>query len=129
MLGKQIIALVARGHGHYGTGAVARQHIIGNPYRYLFAAERVQRIAARKGARYRFGVRHAVQFRFLLGLVNISVHLGLLCRGSQRSHQFMFRGDDQKGYPEKRINTGSENFNNHPRRISSGRGDLLTTDI
>ena len=40
------VALVVRGHGHDGAGAVLGEHEVGDPDRHLLAGERVQRRAA-----------------------------------------------------------------------------------
>ena len=41
VLGEKVVALVAAGHGHYGAGAVAGQHVVGQPNLHRLAAHRV----------------------------------------------------------------------------------------
>ena len=46
-LGEFEVALVVRRHGHDGAGAVADQHVVGDPNRHRLAVDRIDRRTSR----------------------------------------------------------------------------------
>src|SRR5690606_21692411 len=75
LLGKLVVALVVRGYGHDRTGAVRREHVIGDPDRYFLPVDRVDRVPAREDARFFFLKLGAFEVGLRCGALDVRLHL------------------------------------------------------
>ena len=65
LAGKFKVALVVGRHRHHGAGAVAHQHVIGNPDRDMLTGSRVDRVSAGEYAGFLAGGRFALNVRLV----------------------------------------------------------------
>ena len=116
------VALIATGHGHDGTCAIARQHVLAYPHWYLLSVKRINTICACKGTGNFLYFRHAVYFRTAFHVFQVSVNLRLLLRSGYLFHQHMFGGNHHKVNPKDGIWAGGEDgYGLIPQPLLRGR--------
>ena len=110
--GESIVAAVVCRHRHDGACAVARQHIVRNPYGDFFAREGIHRIAAREHAAH-LAIRDAFAFRALGGGGHIGLHLFAAVGRGELRHEFAFGSEHHEGYTENRVGARGEDREFH----------------
>ena len=92
-----------RRHGHDGAGAVAGEHVVGDPNWKVCTIDRVDCIRAGEDATFFLRGILAVALRFGRGFLDVFLHrIPLLLRGDL-GHERMFRGEDHVGRAEERV--------------------------
>src|SRR5947208_6219328 len=86
------VALVMSWDTHDGPGAVAHQHIVGNPDRNLFAVDRIGDVAPGKDTGLLLFRAHALDLGHMSCLVYVGIDLGLVFRRGDLLDPWMFRG-------------------------------------
>ncbi len=79
------------GHRHDGAGAVAQEHVIGNPDGHLGSVQSIYTIRPRKDAVLFLLRGQPLYFALAARLRNVVLHLGFIFRGSYLFHQRVFR--------------------------------------
>ena len=106
--GELEVALVAARHGHDRPGAVAHQHVVGDPDRDVLAGDRVGGVRAGEHA----GLLRSSSWRSVVlerrRLLAVLHHLGGLLRGGQLGHQRMLGGEHHERGAEQRVGAGGE---------------------
>ena len=103
-----VIALVVRGHGHDRAGAVAHQHVVGDPDRDLLAVDRIDRVGAGEDAGLALG--ESVRSRSLLFATSALYFcdgLALLGRGEFLDQRMLGR-EHHVGRAEERVGPRGE---------------------
>ncbi len=109
LAGKLEVALVAAGNGHYSTGAVIGNDVVGNPNGNLFAVDGVDNIAAGEGTML-FAVTLGSLYGAHLGsALDQSHNLGFVFGAAhQVVYQRAFRGKQEEAAPEQGIGARGE---------------------
>ena len=100
-----------RGHGHDRAGAVARQHVIGDPNRYELFVHRIDRVRAGEHAALVLGQFRPFQIAFARRRLAIRHHRLALRLGGERIYQFMLRRQHHVRRPKQRIRPCGKNDN------------------
>ena len=101
LFGELEVALVVRGHGHDGAGAVAHHHVVGNPDGNARFVDRVDRIAAGEDTSLNVGAFEAFELASAAGCLDVGLHgLLLLGRGQGIDQVVLWCQDHERGAPQ-----------------------------
>ena len=103
------VALVVRGHRHDRAGAVAEQHVVGDPDRDALAVHRVERKRARPHAGLFLRQFGAFEIALARGFLPILPHRRPLLLGHEPLHERMFRREHHVGRAVERVGPRGEN--------------------
>ena len=106
--GELEVARVVPGHGHDGAGAVADQHVIGDPDGDLLAVDRVDGVGAGEHAGLLLGQFGAFEVGLLGDLGFVSLDCRALRRGGDELHQLVLGRQHHVGGAEQRVRPGGE---------------------
>ncbi len=110
------VALVVPGHGHDGAGAVAHQHVVGDPDRQLLTVDGVHGMPAGGHARL-LPLLLALQIALARGLLAVGVHRRALCRDGDGVDQRVLGGQHHVGGAEQRVRPSGEDAQAAARAI------------
>ena len=110
--GEGVVALVVAGHGHDGAGAVAHEHVVGDPHRDRDAGGRVggEGAGEHAGLLPLGGLGLAVALAATGGLLDVGGDLGGLGRAGDRGDQRVLGGEDHVGRAEQGVGAGREHL-------------------
>ena len=115
---KLVVALVVRGHGHDGAGAVTHQHEVGDPDRHALAGQRVDRVDAERHAALFHRLEHGFGDARALAFGDEFLQVGIVLRGALRER--MFGRDRHVRDAEQRVG---------PRRVDTERAAALDVEL
>ena len=118
-----MVALIVRGDGHDGAGAVAGEHIVGDPDGDLLAVHRIDRGEAERHAGLLLGEVRALQIAFGVACLPVSLHGIALCGGGDLLDQRMLRRQHQIGGSKEGVGAGGED-RDALRKSIEGEADL-----
>ena len=104
------VALIAARHRHYRASAVAAQHVIANPNRYIHMRERMLHVRAREHAAHALHLRHALALAAVFGLRYIGPDFLQLLRWRDLLDQFVFRCECHETHSENGVGAGGEDL-------------------
>ena len=116
----KIPVVVAR-HAHDGAGAVAHQHVIGDPDRDFFSVDRIDGVSAGENAGLGARDIQAVDLRLALRLADVGLHFAAPLRGGDARHQRVFRGQHDEGGAEQGVRPGGEDTD---ALFAAGHGEI-----
>src|ERR1700693_839035 len=105
------VALIMCWYAHNRSSTIAHQHIIGNPDRNMFTANRIGDITTCKDSCLLFLSAHAVNFGHLSCLIHISLDFSLVLRCRYLLYPGMFRSQHKECNAINGVRTCSENRN------------------
>ena len=108
--GELEVALVAARHGHDRPGAVAHQHVVGDPDRDVLAGDRVGGVAAREHAGLLAVLVLALDVLAAGGLALVREHGRRPLRRRQVGDERVLRRQHHERGPEQRVGTGREHL-------------------
>ena len=126
LVGEGEVALVVGGHAHHRAGAVAEQHVVGDPDRHGLIGERVADVCAGEDAGlFEFGGL-ALDFRLTAGLRDISIDCFALLRRGEPIDQRVFGREHEVADAEDGIGAGGEDSDavGVVERLVEREGDL-----
>ena len=121
-----MIALIVGRHGHDGPGAVAHQHIVGDPDGNAGLVDRVDRMGAGEDPGLFLGQVGPFEFALVRGGADIAVDRLPLFRGGQRPDEGVFRGKHHVGGAEKGVRPGREHAQGLPGQGFEAENDFRT---
>ena len=98
-----------RRYSHDGAGAVAREHILGDPDRDALARQGVDTVGAGEYAGDGLGLGDTLALGLLLDLLDIFGDSLLLFGRSKLLDEVTLRSEDHEGHSEDSVDTGGEN--------------------
>ena len=102
------VALVVRGHGHDRAGAVAEQHVVGDPDRDALAVDRVDGVRAQRHAGLLAVGRESVDLRLAARLESVGVDASFCDGVGQLLDQRVLRRQDHERGAEQRVRPRGE---------------------
>ena len=108
------IAVVVRRDGHDGSGAVAGQHVVGDPDRDHFVVDRIHRESPGEDPGLFLGQVGALQIALGRRLLAVSLDGFPAFRRHDFRQQFVFRRQDHIGRSEQGVGTGRKHGNRSP---------------
>ncbi len=128
LAGELEVALVAARHGHDRPGAVAHQHVVGDPHRDLLAGDRVGRVAAGEHAGLVAALALAVDVVLGGRGGDVGAHLGGLVRVGQPLDGRVLGRQHHERRPEQRVGPGGEHLDRPAVGGEAHRGAVAATD-
>ena len=107
VLGEGIVAAVVCRNRHYGTRAIACQHVFRNVYGALVSRYGVDAVCAREDSRHGV-VYHALALGAALYVFDVLVHGLPLAWSGHHVHEFTLRGQHEEGDAEHGVGTCGE---------------------
>ena len=134
LAGELEVALVAARHRHDRAGAVAHQHVVGDPHRDLLAVDRVGGVRAGEHAGLLAGLVLALEVLLLAGLLPVGGDgVGLLGDGEVVDERMLGRQHHERR-TEQRVGSGREHGDvagvargSGPRRRGCGRSSCAAS--
>ena len=128
-LGEGEVALVLRGDGHDGPGAVGAQHVVGHVDRHFLVVEGVDHVGAGEGPALvepgaGVGGRGALEFALLAGARDQALHGLRLGLGGELGEQRVLGRDHRVGDAESRVGAGGEDPEGAARVARQGQVKL-----
>src|SRR6185437_9291067 len=108
--GELVIALVVRRDGHNGAGAVASQHVIGDPDWDFIFCRRIYGISASKSTAFDLFFAFAFQLRFVGSFFNVSLDSFLTFVAGNPFNQRMLGRQNHISRSKNGVRSGSKNF-------------------
>ena len=99
-------------NGHNGSRAITCEHVVAHPNGYLVARKGIDSVRTSEYTCHA-AVGNAFAFRALLGSVEVSLNVCLLCLCGELLYEFALRGKHHKGHTEDRIRTCGEDRKLH----------------
>ena len=110
MTGKSEVAAVVGRHGHDGAGAIAHQHVVGNPDGQLGTRDGVDAIGTRESATHLAHLGHTLAFAAVLSAGDVFLHLGALLRRGDFRNQLMLGSQHHERSAKQGIRTRGKHF-------------------
>ena len=129
LAGEGEVALVVRRHGHDGAGAVAHQHVVGDPDGDALAVDRVDGIGAGEDAGLLLVGGRALDLALAGGLGRVRLHRGALLGVVIGVHQRMLRRQHHEGRAPQRVGPRGEDLQRVAGlRVEDDLGALAAAD-
>ena len=118
------IALILAGRGHDCAGAVAHQHVVGDPNRDVFVGEDVVRVCAGEDAGFFLDRGHPLDFSLAARLGDVGFDLRALRWSSDLRDQRMLGREHHERYAEDCVGTRREKADFFIRVTGDGEGEF-----
>src|SRR2546427_106777 len=125
LTGELEVALVVRGHGHDGAGAVLHEHVVGDPDRDRLPGRRIAGVGAEEDTRLGLVADFARDDVLALHLPLVGLHRDALLHGDQLLDQRMLGGKHEVRGAEHRVGAGGEHGDLPPGRRLEHELDAL----
>ena len=112
-----MVALVVRRDGHNRSGAVAHEHIVGDPDGHALAVHGIDRVSTAEHARFVLGQIGPLEIALASGFFPVASEVGLLFRRSECVRERVLWGQHHVGAAEQRVWAGRENLQRAERRV------------